>query len=43
VAAVTGTPGKEVLAALDGVLIASEIRSFYLKHARNLGTLRKLL
>jgi hypothetical protein len=44
VAAVTGTPGKEVLAALDGVLIASEIRSFYLRSMLQTSEqLRKLL
>ena len=31
VAAVTGKPGRPVLAALDGVLVASEIRLFYLQ------------
>jgi hypothetical protein len=44
VAALTGTPGREALAALDGVLVANEIRSFYL--GRMLETterLRKLL
>jgi hypothetical protein len=44
VAAVTGTPGREALAALDGVLVANEIRLFYLQRMQETtDTLRKLL